>query len=65
MKQTNHTDQSGQAQDVQVQPLTEQEIQQVSGGHGPNRFLMVSVPQRSTGAPGSQSFASGKSFGLR
>lgn len=65
MKQTKHTDQSAQAQDVQVQSLTEQEIQQVSGGHGPNRFMGVSLTPRGVGAPASQGMTSGKTFHAR
>ncbi|MGV2865417.1 hypothetical protein [Achromobacter sp. AGC39] len=53
MKTNHHPDTASQAQDAQVQALTAQEIQQVSGGYGQSRSLGVAVPQRSVPGQGS------------
>lgn len=64
MQKTTQPDPSDKASDVTVQPLTAAEIQQVSGGVGPNRFLgavartPASQPSRGAAAPGKTIYGS-------
>ncbi|MGE8637638.1 MAG: hypothetical protein ACN6PR_03295 [Achromobacter sp.] len=56
MQKISQSEASDMASDVAVQPLTPAEIQQVSGGHGPNRFLAAVV--RTPSSPLSRGAAS-------
>jgi len=65
MKTNHQPSTASQAQDAQVQALTAQEVQQVSGGYGQNRSFGVVVPQRSVPGQGSVTPTSGKTFFTR
>ncbi|MFY0478417.1 hypothetical protein [Achromobacter marplatensis] len=52
MKKTHQPEAADKAQDHQVQPLTKEEIAQVSGGHGTSRMGQASVSAGSNTASG-------------
>ncbi|WP_183013831.1 hypothetical protein [Achromobacter sp. UMC46] len=57
MQKTNKADQADKAQDLQVQPLTAEEIGQVSGGGGQSRMLMPVLQRTDSFSRGSASLS--------
>ncbi|CAB3654835.1 hypothetical protein [Achromobacter pestifer] len=60
MKKTHQPESAGKTQDLQVEPLTAEEIQQVSGGGGSGRLSFVNI-QPSSGRQGA-TLGAGKAF---
>lgn len=57
MQKTNQPKPSDKSADLQVQPLTEEEIGQVSGGGGPSRTLMPVVQRTDSVSRGGMSLS--------